>query len=39
LNSGFGTHANDGFDLYPEDLRASIDALNDLIYLDLNNGV
>jgi glutathionyl-hydroquinone reductase len=39
LNSGFGTLANDEFDLCPEDLRASIDALNDRIYPRLNNGV
>jgi glutathionyl-hydroquinone reductase len=39
LNSGFRTLANGAFDLYPEDLRVSIDALNDLIYLGLNNGV
>jgi glutathionyl-hydroquinone reductase len=39
LNSGFGTLANDAFELYPEDLRASIDALNDIIYPGLNNGV
>jgi glutathionyl-hydroquinone reductase len=39
LNAGFGTLANDEFDLYPEDLRASIDALNDFIYPGLNNGV
>jgi putative glutathione S-transferase len=39
LNSGFGTLANDEFDLYPVDLRASIDSLNDVIYPGLNNGV
>jgi putative glutathione S-transferase len=39
LNSGFGTLAHDGFDLYPEDLRTGIDTLNDVIYPDLNNGV
>ncbi|WP_210527342.1 glutathione S-transferase family protein [Rubellimicrobium arenae] len=38
LNSGFGTIAH-GPDLYPEDLRAGIDALNDRIYPRLNNGV
>jgi len=39
LNSGFGALANDEFDLYPEDLHPSIDALNDMIYAGLNNGV
>lgn len=38
LNSGFGTLAS-GPDLYPEALRAEIDALNDAIYPALNNGV
>ena len=39
LNSGFGTLADDSYDLYPEDLRGEIDALNDRIYPSLNNGV
>ncbi|WP_277978072.1 glutathione S-transferase family protein [Pantoea endophytica] len=39
LNSGFGTLADDRIDLYPEDLRAEIDALNESIYPRLNNGV
>lgn len=38
FNSGFGTLAN-GADLYPADLAAQIDALNDAIYPALNNGV
>jgi glutathionyl-hydroquinone reductase len=38
LNSGFGA-LGDGSDLYPEALRAEIDALNDRIYPGLNNGV
>jgi putative glutathione S-transferase len=38
LNSGFGSLAS-GPDLYPEDLRLGIDALNDRIYPRLNNGV
>jgi len=38
LNSGFGSLAT-GPDLYPEALRADIDALNDQIYPGLNNGV
>ncbi len=39
LNSGFGDLADNGIDLYPEDLRYAIDALNDHIYPRLNNGV
>ncbi|MEZ0171100.1 glutathione S-transferase family protein [Microvirga sp. TS319] len=39
LNSGFGDLADDTVDLYPQDLRAEIDALNDRIYPRLNNGV
>lgn len=39
LNSGFGPLATDAIDLYPEDLRAEIDALNERIYPALNNGV
>jgi glutathionyl-hydroquinone reductase len=39
FNSGFGALADDALDLYPEDLRAKIDALNDRIYPRLNNGV
>ncbi|GLS86961.1 glutathione-dependent reductase [Cypionkella aquatica] len=38
LNAGFGSLAS-GPDLYPEALRAEIDALNDAIYPNLNNGV
>ncbi|PTE22041.1 glutathione-dependent reductase [Cereibacter changlensis JA139] len=38
LNSGFGAMAS-GPDLYPQELRAEIDALNDDIYPHLNNGV
>lgn len=38
LNSGFGALAK-GPDLYPADLAADIDALNDAIYPALNNGV
>lgn len=38
LNTGFGTLAS-GPDLYPEALRAGIDALNAEIYPRLNNGV
>lgn len=39
LNSGFGDLADTTVDLYPEDLRPEIDALNDRIYPRLNNGV
>jgi putative glutathione S-transferase len=39
LNSGFGDLASGAYDLYPEALRAQIDALNDWIYPALNNGV
>jgi putative glutathione S-transferase len=38
FNSGFGALAS-GPDLYPADLAAQIDALNDVIYPGLNNGV
>ncbi|MGO9420180.1 glutathione S-transferase family protein [Roseiarcus sp.] len=39
FNSGFGALADDTVDLYPEDLRVEIDALNEAIYPALNNGV
>lgn len=39
LNSGFGELADDTFDLYPENLREEIDALNARVYPKLNNGV
>jgi glutathionyl-hydroquinone reductase len=39
LNSGFWALADAGIDLYPEGLRAEIDAWNDRIYPSLNNGV
>ena len=39
LNSGFGDLASSEYDLYPEALRAEIDALNDYIYPRFNNGV
>jgi len=38
LNSAFG-EADDTFDLYPDDLRNDIDALNKTLYERLNNGV
>jgi putative glutathione S-transferase len=40
LNSAFDEFAtNPGLDLYPEDLRDAIDAINDTIYEHVNNGV
>ncbi|MDR3517646.1 MAG: glutathione S-transferase family protein [Azospirillaceae bacterium] len=39
FNAGFGALARNGIDLYPVDLRPSIDALNDRLYSRLNNGV
>jgi putative glutathione S-transferase len=39
FNSGFGSLADGSVDLYPEDLRGEIDALNAKIYPSLNNGV
>ena len=39
FNSGFGALATQSVDLYPESLRAEIDALNGEIYPRLNNGV
>lgn len=39
FNSGFGALAKGAVDLYPQDLRDGIDALNDRIYPNLNNGV
>ncbi|WAX96939.1 glutathione S-transferase family protein [Aminobacter sp. NyZ550] len=39
FNSGFGALADQSIDLYPQDLRADIDALNERIYPSLNNGV
>ena len=42
LNSDFAVHAKGKFaeyDFYPEALRSEIDAVNDWIYHDINNGV
>ena len=39
FDSGFGDLAKSAIDLYPEDLRADIDAINAEIYPSLNNGV
>lgn len=35
----FGVYATPGVDLYPEPLRDEIDAVSELIYHDVNNGV
>lgn len=39
FNSGFGDLADNRIDLYPDALRPEIDALNESLYLRLNNGV
>ncbi|MDA0238975.1 MAG: glutathione S-transferase family protein [Proteobacteria bacterium] len=39
LNSAFGDITGDNTDFYPEDLRADIDAINDIVYPNVNNGV
>ncbi len=39
LNDGFGDLADRSVDLYPQELRREIDALNERIYPALNNGV
>jgi len=39
LNSGFDQFADATVDLYPEDLREAIDAINEPIYANVNNGV
>ncbi|MBC8212662.1 MAG: glutathione S-transferase family protein [Gammaproteobacteria bacterium] len=39
LNSGFGDLADNTVDLYPLDLRAEIDAVNERLYDSFNNGV
>jgi glutathionyl-hydroquinone reductase len=39
LNSAFDAFTNVHTDYYPQDLRAEIDRLNDLIYPNINNGV
>jgi putative glutathione S-transferase len=39
LGTQFGAWAAPGTDLYPEPLRAEIDALNDRVYTSVNNGV
>jgi glutathionyl-hydroquinone reductase len=39
LNSAFDKFTNEHADYYPRALRAEIDALNEKIYLNINNGV
>jgi putative glutathione S-transferase len=39
LNGGFGDLADNRLDLYPEGLRAEIDAINERLYESFNNGV
>jgi putative glutathione S-transferase len=39
MNAGFGSLARNAIDLYPAELRSAIDALNDVVYAKLNNGV
>ena len=39
LNSAFAAHSDVTYDYYPEDLRADIDRINELVYSHLNNGV
>lgn len=39
LNSAFDAIARPGADFYPEDLRSEIDAINEIVYHKVNNGV
>jgi putative glutathione S-transferase len=39
LNSAFDDYSNSEIDFYPESLREEIDAINDVVYHDVNNGV
>jgi len=39
LNAEFPAFANNDIDYYPESLRAQIDAVNELVYHAINNGV
>ncbi len=39
LNSAFDAHTNEHTDYYPPDRRREIDAVNDLVYPNINNGV
>ena len=39
LDTQFGHWADQAYDLYPEDLRPEIDAINETVYAGVNNGV
>lgn len=39
LNTAFNAFGDESLDFYPEELRSEIDALNDFIYPNINNGV
>ena len=39
FNSAFKAWTDVGYDFYPEDLRAEIDRINELVYSHFNNGV
>jgi putative glutathione S-transferase len=39
LNTAFNEFTNDTTDYYPEELREEIDAINDVVYKNINNGV
>ena len=39
LNSEFSELTGDNTDFYPEELRADIDEINDIVYANVNNGV
>ena len=39
LNSAFDDFGNSGMDFYPEPLRKEIDAINHVVYSNVNNGV
>ena len=39
FNRAFDEHARTDLDYYPEDLRGEIDAINDVVYRNVNNGV
>ena len=39
LNSAFDAFTNEHTDYYPADLRSEIDAVNELVYANVNNGV
>jgi putative glutathione S-transferase len=39
LNTAFDNYSNSDVDFYPESLREEIDAINDVVYNNINNGV